>query len=148
MWYGAIVFAIEMLGAMSIIFYGVWLIATPNNSDIIGLDSAATLRRQYHIRVLVPCYSEPLAIVQRTVLAARRAIVPDGCQVPHRSSSPSSFPTQMGVWSKRSKLRRWGDVLGVMTALVALHASLPKDGHCACRAARCCASVATYVGLQ
>jgi endoglucanase len=80
-WYGISVLLIEMVGAMSIIFYGVWLIATPDNSDIIGLDTETTLRRQYHIRVLVPTYSEPLAIVQRTVLAARRAVVPPGCQL-------------------------------------------------------------------
>ena len=33
------------------------------------------------MRVLVPCYKETLAITQRTVLAARRADRPPGCQV-------------------------------------------------------------------
>ena len=70
-----------MIGAVSIMFYGVWLIAAPDNSDIVGLEMTPHLRRRYHIRVLVPTYSEPLAIVQRTVLAARRAIVPEGCEV-------------------------------------------------------------------
>ena len=77
--YGAVVFAIEMLGAMSIIFYGIWLVALPDNGDITAKESTTDLRRQYHIRVLVPCYSEPLPIVQRTILAARRAIVPPDC---------------------------------------------------------------------
>jgi endoglucanase len=79
-WYGVVVFIIEMLGALSIVFYGVWLIAVPDNSDIEALDPRhIVLRRNYHIRVLVPCYSEPLAIVKRTVLAARRAHMPQGC---------------------------------------------------------------------
>lgn len=80
-WYGAIVFGIEMMGSISIMFYGIWLVALPDNSDIIARESDPILRRQYHIRVLVPCYAEPLPIVQRTVLAARRAIVPPGCTV-------------------------------------------------------------------
>jgi cellulose synthase/poly-beta-1,6-N-acetylglucosamine synthase-like glycosyltransferase len=79
LWYGALVFAVEMIGAMSIMFYGVWLIARPDNSDILAAPGAIELRRRYHIRVLVPTYAEPLPIVQRTVLAARRAIVPPGC---------------------------------------------------------------------
>jgi cellulose synthase/poly-beta-1,6-N-acetylglucosamine synthase-like glycosyltransferase len=39
------------------------------------------LRREYTIRVLVPCYKESLAIVQRTIFAARRADLPMGCRV-------------------------------------------------------------------
>lgn len=81
MWYGALVFAVEMIGAASIIFYGVWLIAVPDNSDILAAPGAIELRRRYHIRVLVPTYAEPLPIVQRTILAARRAIVPTGCKM-------------------------------------------------------------------
>jgi hypothetical protein len=77
-WYGIVVFIIEMLGAMSIVFYGVWLIAVPDNSDIESLDPKhVKLRRNYHIRVLVPCYSEALGIVKRTVFAARRAELPE-----------------------------------------------------------------------
>ena len=81
LWYGVAVFAVEMLGALSIIFYGIWLTARPDNADINCATDAAPLRRRYHIRVLVPCYNEPLAIVQRTVLAARRAAVPPGCEM-------------------------------------------------------------------
>jgi cellulose synthase/poly-beta-1,6-N-acetylglucosamine synthase-like glycosyltransferase len=80
-WYGVIVLGIEILGALSIIFYGIWLVAQPDNSDILALQGSNILRRQYHIRVLVPCYSEPLPIVQRTVLAARRALLPQGCKL-------------------------------------------------------------------
>jgi cellulose synthase/poly-beta-1,6-N-acetylglucosamine synthase-like glycosyltransferase len=39
------------------------------------------LRRKYTMRVLVPCYKESLAIIQRTVLAARRADRPAGTHV-------------------------------------------------------------------
>jgi hypothetical protein len=39
------------------------------------------LRRKYNVRVLIPCYKESLAIVQRTVLAARRADKPAGTRV-------------------------------------------------------------------
>ena len=31
----------------------------------------------YHIRVLIPCYKEDLEIVQKTILAARTAILPE-----------------------------------------------------------------------
>jgi endoglucanase len=81
LWYGILVFAVEMLGALSIVFYGIWLVAKPDNTDIEAAGAGAPLRRRYHVRVLVPCYTEPLAIVQRTVLAARRAAIPPGCEV-------------------------------------------------------------------
>lgn len=82
-WYGIIVFAIEMLGAISIIFYGIWLIAKPDNTDIAAMDLARGkgLRRTYTIRVLVPCYKESLPIVRRTILSARAAKCPPGCRV-------------------------------------------------------------------
>jgi cellulose synthase/poly-beta-1,6-N-acetylglucosamine synthase-like glycosyltransferase len=74
--YGAFVLFVEMLGALSIMFYGVWLTARPIASDPAAADG---LRRGYSIRVLVPCYKESLAIVRRTVLAALNARLPDGC---------------------------------------------------------------------
>jgi hypothetical protein len=39
------------------------------------------LRRNYVVRVLIPCYKESLAIIQRTVLAAKRADRPAGTRV-------------------------------------------------------------------
>lgn len=36
--------------------------------------------RPYHVRVLVPCYSEPLEIVGATVTAALKAFLPAGVQ--------------------------------------------------------------------
>lgn len=41
----------------------------------------APFRRQYIIRVLIPCYKESLAIIQRTVLAAKRADRPPGTRM-------------------------------------------------------------------
>ena len=40
-----------------------------------------TLRRDYNVRVLIPCYKESLAIIQRTVLAAKRADRPPGTRL-------------------------------------------------------------------
>ena len=34
--------------------------------------------RRFHVRVLIPCYSESLEIVSATALAARRATLPPG----------------------------------------------------------------------
>ena len=39
------------------------------------------LRRAYNVRVLIPCYKESLAIIQRTVLAAKRADRPPGTKL-------------------------------------------------------------------
>ena len=39
----------------------------------------AQTKFRYHIRVLVPCYKEPLEIVARTVQAAYNAKLPAGC---------------------------------------------------------------------
>ena len=35
--------------------------------------------REYVIRVLIPCYTESLAIVRETVLAAADALLPEKC---------------------------------------------------------------------
>ena len=86
--YGIVVLAVEALGALAIFMTAVWGIALPNNSDIVDkpTDESVSflgkeLRRPYHVRVLVPCYKEPLSVVRRTVLAALRANRPSGCEV-------------------------------------------------------------------
>ena len=33
----------------------------------------------YHVRVVIPCYKEPLDVIQKTVLAALYAQLPTGC---------------------------------------------------------------------
>ena len=83
-WYGILIFVIEVFGAFSILFYGVWLIARPDNTDVKeALDNplGVQLRRRYHVRVLIPCYKESAMIVQRTVIAAHTAVVPRGSQI-------------------------------------------------------------------
>lgn len=47
----------------------------------MNLGAGASLRREYSIRVLIPCYKESLAIVRRTISAARKAHIPGGCRV-------------------------------------------------------------------
>lgn len=34
----------------------------------------------YHIRVIIPCYKEPLDVISKTVLAALYASIPAGCK--------------------------------------------------------------------
>ena len=41
-------------------------------------DAWPQVKLPYHIRVLIPCYKEELAIVQKTILAARTAILSEG----------------------------------------------------------------------
>lgn len=42
------------------------------------MNIAVQVKLPYHVRVLIPCYKEELEIVQKTVIAARTAILPEG----------------------------------------------------------------------
>lgn len=70
LWYGCVILAVEMLGATTVILYGVNLIRDPV-TEPIAADPAdptrARTRHPYHIRVLVPCYKESLEILRRWV---------------------------------------------------------------------------------
>jgi len=77
--FGVVVLALEALGALSMASYGVWLVARTDNSDVAA--SVRPLRREYTVRVLIPCYRESLAIVRRTIAAARAARRPLGTTV-------------------------------------------------------------------
>lgn len=79
--YGMCILVLELFGALSIVSYGVWLIAWTDNSDVNSVARPTALRRQYHVRVLIPCYLEPLSIISRTVLAAMKARRPGNCMV-------------------------------------------------------------------
>lgn len=83
--YSFFVLFVEMLGAVNMLFYACWLFARPVNTDVfppvMENGDLPPLRRKYIVRVLVPCYKESLAIIQRTVLAARRADRPAGTRV-------------------------------------------------------------------
>lgn len=34
----------------------------------------------YHVRVVIPCYKEPLEVISKTVMASLYAVLPPGCQ--------------------------------------------------------------------
>lgn len=38
------------------------------------------VKEPYHVRVLVPCYKEPLEILQQTLMGALSAALPKGCR--------------------------------------------------------------------
>ncbi|KAK9785110.1 hypothetical protein WJX73_006875 [Symbiochloris irregularis] len=81
--FGVYVFAIEMLGAVATLLYGVNLIWDPvkeqPSTDPLN-EMLPLVGQHYHLRVLIPCYKEPLAIVSKTISAAHQAALPNGCQ--------------------------------------------------------------------
>jgi endoglucanase len=84
--YSYVVLFVEMLGALNMVFYGCWLFAKPVNTDVFpppdpNTGKEAPFRRKYNVRVMIPCYKESLAIIQRTVLASKRADRPPGMKL-------------------------------------------------------------------
>lgn len=81
--YGLYVLGVEILGAIATLLYGVNLVWDPVN-DPPEMDpqdpNLPLVGMNYHVRVLVPCYREPLSIVSRTILGAHEAVLPNGCQ--------------------------------------------------------------------
>ena len=75
-----------MCGATTTLIYGANLVLDPvseepekdESSDVPGMVKVAV---PYHVRVMVPCYSEPLDIISKTCEAAQRAALPAGCRV-------------------------------------------------------------------
>jgi endoglucanase len=41
---------------------------------------ARVLKEPYHLRVCIPCYKEPLELLQQTVLGSLGAAMPRGCR--------------------------------------------------------------------
>jgi hypothetical protein len=84
--YGALVFAVELLGLASVLPYAAMLVVyTRPARGSRGLPAddgrvALPLDKRFHVRVLVPCYKEPLAVVRNTVNAALGAHLPPGVQ--------------------------------------------------------------------
>lgn len=105
--YGATVLAIELLGATTVLLYGVNLLLLPAApSTAAETDEASGLPRvacAYHVRVLVPCYKESLDILRRTVVAARDAPLPLGC------AGKTVYLCDDG---RDPKKRKWVDALG------------------------------------
>ena len=75
-----------MCGATTTLIYGANLVLDPvseepekdETSDVPGMVKVAV---PYHVRVMVPCYSEPLDSLSTTCEAAQRAALPAGCRV-------------------------------------------------------------------
>lgn len=128
--YGILVLAVEVLGGLAMLPYGLCLTLRVTNNDLPPPDEKGQVRRRwqlgdcrlllvrvlvagaltcccgkqrhamgstqalaaapcaalqvhtslgYHIRVVVPCYKEPLDVIQKTVAAALVAPIPVGC---------------------------------------------------------------------
>ena len=77
---------LQMCGATTTLIYGANLVLDPvseepekdESSEVPGMVKVAF---PYHVRVMVPCYSEPLDIISKTCEAAQRAALPAGCRV-------------------------------------------------------------------
>jgi hypothetical protein len=82
--YGAFVFAVELMGLASVLPYALMLVVytapTPQSRGLPADDGRVILpaEKRFHVRVLVPCYKEPLAVVKNTVNAALGALLPPG----------------------------------------------------------------------
>ncbi len=64
------------------------------------------ITRRFHVRVLIPCYSESLEIVSATALAARRATLPPGVRRTGISLSVSVYDHAKGrptLWGQAYK---------------------------------------------
>ncbi|RMZ57138.1 hypothetical protein APUTEX25_003595 [Auxenochlorella protothecoides] len=80
--YGILVLAVEMIGGLAQMPYAVCLTMRVVNCRPPAPDEKGVVRTlaPYHIRVLIPCYKEPLDVVSKTVMAALFATVPANCQ--------------------------------------------------------------------
>lgn len=81
MCYGIFILALEMLGAASVFTYGIYICWLPAHKDATTRDDKGVpfTRLLYVVRVVVPCYKEPLDVVKATVQAAYDAPLPHGC---------------------------------------------------------------------
>jgi hypothetical protein len=81
-WYGAIVLAVEILGGLAMIPYALCLVPRVEREmpkpDAAGAPKPTIL--DYHIRVVIPCYKEPLDVISKTVVAALYAPIPANCR--------------------------------------------------------------------
>jgi cellulose synthase/poly-beta-1,6-N-acetylglucosamine synthase-like glycosyltransferase len=85
LWYGIIVLLSEVLGAFAVLPYGLCLVLKVDDPVPEAVSRAsqglpAYTALNYHIRVLIPCYKEPLDVVTRTFLASMYAALPLNCK--------------------------------------------------------------------
>lgn len=80
--YGIIVLLVEILGGLAMLPYGLCLCARVVNDRAPPPDDKGIVSTQlkYHIRVVIPCYKEPLDVIAKTFMAAMYAAIPAGCR--------------------------------------------------------------------
>jgi len=85
MWYGVIVLMVEMLGAIAMFPYGVCLSFKVDDPVPKAIEDAlkgqtSVTAVNYHIRVVIPCYKEPLEVISKTFMASMYAALPCNCR--------------------------------------------------------------------
>jgi cellulose synthase/poly-beta-1,6-N-acetylglucosamine synthase-like glycosyltransferase len=85
LWYGVVVLAVEVLGGLAMLPYGLCLCVrvreeVPPAVAAAAKGQAATTEVGYHVRVMIPCYKEPLEVVSKTMMAALYAAMPANCR--------------------------------------------------------------------
>lgn len=104
--------AVEILGGIAVIPYALCLVLRVTNGappppDEKGL---CATKLPYHIRVIVPCYKEPLDVIAKTVQAALYAVIPAGCK-------------RTGVLMGCGSLAPWASCLGTYAVTKVLSAA-------------------------
>ncbi|KAL4426135.1 hypothetical protein ABPG77_002721 [Micractinium sp. CCAP 211/92] len=81
LWYGVLVLMVEIMGGLAMLPYGLCLTMRVTNGAPPLPDDKGQVHTvlPYHIRVIIPCYKEPLDVIQKTVTAALVAPIPAGC---------------------------------------------------------------------
>ena len=87
LWYGIVVLAVEILGGIAMLPYGLCLtmrVVQPKNQAALNA-AAKSLQPPptaipYHVRVVIPCYKEPLDVISKTFMAAMYAALPPNCK--------------------------------------------------------------------
>ena len=81
LWYGIIVLVVEVLGGLAMLPYGLCLVVgvvgpPPAAVEAAAKGQAATTEVAYHVRVVIPCYKEPLDVITKTFMASLYAALP------------------------------------------------------------------------
>lgn len=88
LWYGIIVLIIEILGGVAMLPYGLCLTMRVIEPECVAAADRASKGHQgppptainYHLRVLIPCYKEPLDVISKTFMASMYAALPPNCR--------------------------------------------------------------------
>ena len=89
LWYGIVVLVIEILGGIAMLPYGLCLtirVLYPLPAKGAGggvgpgQSQAPPTAISYHVRVVIPCYKEPLDVISKTFMASLYAAIPPNCR--------------------------------------------------------------------